>query len=129
MSAARLPQLLRRSGDELGIPARFLLAVRLTNDEELRALNRRFAGIDETTDVLAFPAGAPPAGRERQVGDIALSVERALSQSADGPAELRLLAVHGLLHCIGHDHHEASAAAAMTAATRRLLPGERVPDL
>ena len=44
-------------------------------------------------------------------------------------AELRLLAVHGLLHCLGHDHATAEQAAAMTAATRALLPDQAVPDL
>jgi ssRNA-specific RNase YbeY (16S rRNA maturation enzyme) len=42
---------------------------------------------------------------------------------------MRLLAVHGLLHCLGHDHGEAAAAAAMTALTRQLLPGQDVPTL
>ena len=57
--------------------ARASLAVRLTDDDELRALNARFLGIDTPTDVLAFPAGEPD-----RVGDIAISVERALDQAA-----------------------------------------------
>jgi probable rRNA maturation factor len=106
--------------------------VRLTDDAELRALNRRFLGMDEPTDVLAFPAAVP---REREhadaqrVGDIAISVERALAQADDAVDELRLLSVHGLLHCLGHDHGNRDDAAAMTAATRRLLPDQAVPDL
>ena len=106
------------------MPAQAGLNVRLTDDAELRTLNARFAGDDKPTDVLAFPGGEP--GR---VGDVAISVERALEQSAEGPAELRLLAVHGLLHCLGHDHGDPASAAAMTAATRRLLPGQEIPDL
>jgi len=98
--------------------------VRLTNDAELRDLNERFLGVDAPTDVLAFPAGE----RDR-VGDVAISVERALGQAPDGIAELRLLAVHGLLHCLGHDHALPEPAAVMTAATRMLLPGADVPDL
>ncbi len=101
------------------------LTVRLADDAELRALNARFLGVDAPTDVLAFPAGE----RDR-AGDIAISVERAIAQGADDPAaELRLLAVHGLLHCLGHDHGAPEEAAAMTAWTRRLLPGQPVPDL
>ena len=122
--AAGLGRLLRRCGDELDVPVRASLAVRLTDDAELRALNAGFAGTDAATDVLAFPADE--AGR---VGDIAVSVERALDQAVDGAAELRLLAVHGLLHCLGHDHADAAGAAAMSAATRRLLPGQSVPEL
>ncbi len=125
---AALGPLLRASGDALGVRPRASLAVRLADDAELRALNGRFLGSDTPTDVLAFPAGET--GR---VGDIAISVERAVAQDAqsgaDGAAELRLLAVHGLLHCLGHDHGQAERAAAMTTATRALLPGQTVPDL
>lgn len=121
--AAALAPLLRRSGDILGIPPRASLAVRLTDDVEMARLNERFRGADGATDVLAFPGELP-----RHVGDIAVSVERAQRQP-DGAAELRLLAVHGLLHCLGHDHADAAGAAAMTAATRRLLPAQVVPEL
>ena len=82
-------------------------------------------GVDEPTDVLAFPSG-----EDGYVGDIAISVERAAAQSPVAVAdELRLLAVHGLLHCLGHDHDTASAARRMTEETRRLLPGRSVPEL
>ena len=120
-----LAPLLRRSGDALGVPSRSGLAVRLTDDEELRRLNRLHAGVDAATDVLAFPGD----GRG-WVGDIAISVERARAQSpASPPAELRLLAVHGLLHCLGLDHDQPERAALMTSETRRLLPEQDVPDL
>jgi len=122
--AADLGPLLRRSGDVLGVPPRSGLALRLADDPELRALNARHAGTDRATDVLAFP------GERGWVGDIAISVPRACGQNPSDPAaELRLLAVHGLLHCLGHDHGDPSSAARMTAETRRLLPGEPVPDL
>ncbi len=123
---AALGALLRRSGDALGVAARAALTVRLTDDDELRALNARFLGIDTPTDVLAFPTDEP-----QLVGDVAISVERALRQAADGDgaAELRLLAVHGLLHCLGHDHGSDDQAAAMTAATRTLLPDQAIPAL
>ena len=115
---------MRNSGDALGVGARDSLALRLTDDAELSALNARFLGVDAPTDVLAFPAGEP--GR---VGDIAISVERAVAQDpgGDGVAELRLLAVHGLLHCLGHDHGSRAEAAAMTTATRALLPARSCP--
>jgi rRNA maturation RNase YbeY len=122
--AAELGPLLRRCGESLAVPARAGLTVRLTDDAELAGLNARFRGVESPTDVLAFPAGEP--GR---VGDVAISVDRALGQAEDGVAELRLLAVHGLLHCLGHDHADPAGAAAMTAETRRLLPGQAVPEL
>jgi probable rRNA maturation factor len=121
---ARLGALLRECGDRLDVPVRASLSVRLTDDAELQDLNARFLGIDAPTDVLAFPAG-----ERARVGDVAISVERAVDQAPDGVAEIRLLAVHGLLHCLGHDHALPEPAAAMTAATRMLLPGAEVPDL
>lgn len=124
VAEARLGPLLRACGDQLDVPARASLSVRLTGDAELRDLNARFLGSDAPTDVLAFPAD-----ERARVGDVAISVERAMSQAADGVAELRLLAVHGLLHCLGHDHALPEPAAAMTAATRSLLPGAEIPDL
>jgi probable rRNA maturation factor len=121
---ARLGPLLRRAGDLLGVPARAGLAVRLTDDAELRALNSRHAGEDHPTDVLSFP------GEGSWVGDIAISVAQARAgNSRDPSAELRLLAVHGLLHCRGHDHDTPDGAARMTAETRRLLGGQQVPEL
>jgi probable rRNA maturation factor len=106
------------------VPARASFTVRLTDDAELEELNRRYLGIAAPTDVLAFPGDGL-----RHVGDVAISVERAMEQSHDPVAELRLLAVHGLLHCLGHDHAAAADARRMTEATRLLLPGQDVPAL
>jgi len=84
-------------------------AVCLISDRRMRALNREFRGIDRTTDVLSFPAG-PAAGPEgdRVLGDVAVSVPTAERQAhAAGHSlerELRILALHGYLHLLGHDH-------------------------
>ena len=121
---ARLGTLLRACGDRLEVGSRLSLCVRLTGDVELRDLNGRFLGVDGPTDVLAFPSDDP-----HRIGDVAISVERAMAQSLDVTAELRLLAVHGLLHCLGHDHGEPGPALRMTALTRTLLPGAEVPEL
>jgi probable rRNA maturation factor len=124
VSDARLGPLLRACGDQLGVGSRSGLCVRVTGDVELRDLNGRFLGVDAPTDVLAFPSDD-----RHRVGDVAISVERALAQSSDGVAEVRLLAVHGLLHCLGHDHGHPGPARRMTALTRTLLPGAAVPEL
>jgi probable rRNA maturation factor len=124
VAEARLGTLLRACGDRLEVGSRPSLSVRLTGDVELRDLNGRFLGVDAPTDVLAFPSDDP-----HRIGDVAISVERAMAQSSDGTAELRLLAVHGLLHCLGHDHGEPGPALRMTALTRTLLPGAEVPEL
>jgi probable rRNA maturation factor len=121
---ARLGPLLRACGDRLNVGSRSSVCLRLTGDVELRDLNRSFLGVDAPTDVLAFPSDDP-----HRVGDVAISVERAVAQASDGAAELRLLAVHGLLHCLGHDHGDPGPALRMTALTRALLPGAEVPEL
>lgn len=95
------------------------LSVLLTGDARVRELNRAHRGRDKATDVLSFPSG------ERAfLGDIAISVDTARKQAAayDAPLqnELNRLLIHGLLHLLGHDHHEAGERAVMEAEERRL---------
>jgi probable rRNA maturation factor len=75
----------------------------LTDDRELKRLNRIFFGKDYATDVLSFPSGEP-----NSLGEIAISVERARAQATERghetEQELRILMLHGLLHLLGHDH-------------------------
>lgn len=126
------------------------VTVVLSDDDELVDLNREHLGHDEPTDVLSFPmleAGAfdlsgakPPAARRTvrgrtHIGDIAISVERAIEQAEQGRGgqtgdvrwsaadELRLLLTHGTLHLCGWDHAEPDEEAAMRALERRLLGG------
>ncbi|HKB27448.1 MAG TPA: rRNA maturation RNase YbeY [Candidatus Limnocylindrales bacterium] len=135
-----------------GAPAPASVTVVLTDDLELTDLNRAHMGIDGPTDVLSFPmlaADSFPAGRARRrsgpgrreprthIGDIAISVERAMEQADQGrggqtgdvrwsPAdELRLLVVHGTLHLCGFDHVDRADEAAMRALERRLLEAAR----
>jgi len=81
----------------------------LSDDKKLQQLNRDFLGIDAPTDVLSFPADfTDPDSLHRYLGDIIISVPRALAQAPDNqntPAkELILLTVHGTLHLLGYDH-------------------------
>lgn len=82
------------------------LGVRFTSDREMRRLNRTYRGKDYPTDVLSFPGESTPEGVH--VGDVVISVPVARRQAAEAdhsPArELRLLLLHGVLHCLGHDH-------------------------
>jgi probable rRNA maturation factor len=76
----------------------------ITNDEELRRLNRQFRKKDYATDVLSFPA-LEPAG---VLGEIAISFERAKQQAAEHRhavgQEIGILMLHGVLHLLGMDH-------------------------
>lgn len=82
------------------------VTVLVTTSRELRTLNRRFGGKDKATDVLSFPAKmALPL---RFAGDVAISADIA-SQNAGRLGhsvveEIKILALHGLLHLAGHDH-------------------------
>ena len=81
----------------------------LSDDKKLHQLNRDFLGIDAPTDVLSFPADfTDPDSLHRYLGDIIISVPRALAQAPDNQntpeKELILLTVHGTLHLLGYDH-------------------------
>jgi probable rRNA maturation factor len=109
----------------------------LSDDAELAELNREHMGKRGPTDVLSFPVFDPafplPPRRRPHLGDIVISVERAVEQASEGrggqtsdvawsPAdEMRLLVTHGALHICGWDHAEPDEEAAMRALERRLL--------
>ena len=110
-----------------------LAVLTLTSDDHLLEYNRRYRGLDEPTDVLAFASQeepkdqrfqAPP-GTEHWLGDIVISLQRARVQAktAGHPMheEVRLLAVHGLLHLLGYDHATAADERKMVALTQRIL--------
>jgi len=85
------------------------LTIVLTDDAQLRELNRDYIGIDAPTDVLSFPASeTDPETARRYLGDILISVSRAATQAQTAghtlEAEVQLLVIHGTLHLLGHDH-------------------------
>jgi probable rRNA maturation factor len=128
-----LKVVLQTAARTLKLPDDTVTVVTLTGDEQLREYNRRYRGLDEPTDVLAFAAReeptdprfqAPP-GTQDWLGDIVISLPRAREQAREAGHpindEVRLLAVHGLLHLRGYDHAEPSEEVAMTALTNRIL--------
>lgn len=78
------------------------LGVRFVGDREMRRANRHFRGQDQPTDVLSF------SGEEGHLGDILISVPTARRQAGAAghgvDRELKVLLLHGILHCLGHDH-------------------------
>ncbi len=87
------------------------LSVVLTSDVKIRELNRRFAQIDRTTDVLAFSDGSRnPETGQIYYGDVTIALPIAMQQAKQAnqtlAAELSLLTVHGVLHLLGHDHQD-----------------------
>ena len=102
------------------------LSVVLTDNRRIRKLNRDYLGVDAPTDVLSFPASEPdPETGARYMGDILISVPYAAygARKAGHPleSELQLLAVHGVLHLLGHDHAKPKEKAKMWKAQHEIL--------
>ena len=142
--------------DAAGAPSPASIGLILSSDSELAELNEAHMGKHGPTDVLSFPllppaaypghpgkapdegvapgeAFALPPGIRTHLGDIVVSVERAMDQAAAGRGgqtgdvrwdardELRLLVTHGVLHVCGWDHAEPAEEASMRALERDLL--------
>ncbi len=158
VGAAGLARAIAATLDAAGAPAPASIGLILADDRELASLNEAHLGHDGPTDVLSFPLltpgdfpphdGAParevrpvgpvmrfvlPPGRRPHLGDIVVSVERAIEQARAGrggwtgdkrwsPAdELRLLVIHGALHVCGWDHADPAEQAAMRRLEERLV--------
>ena len=87
------------------------LSIAIVSDRRMRALNRQFRGKDAVTDVLSFPSDPSTslrAGEPRFLGDIVIaagvSAKQAKAAGHTIQTEVRVLALHGLLHLIGYDH-------------------------
>jgi probable rRNA maturation factor len=125
VSEAALESFLRRASREAGVEGS--VHVLITGNREVQALNRRYRGKDQPTDVLSFPAPAGLPGK--LAGDLAISAEMAaasakmLGHSVD--QELRTLILHGLLHLAGYDHE--TDAGVMERKERRLRRSLKLP--
>jgi probable rRNA maturation factor len=85
--------------------------VLVTTSAAVRALNRRFRSETKATDVLSFPAASSISkfrNAAKLAGEIAISADIALKNSfrLGHPAaqEVKILALHGILHLAGFDH-------------------------
>jgi len=99
--------------------ARGQVTVALVPDRRIQELNRNFRRVNTATDVLSFPADEP-----ETLGDVVIArgVARRQARGAghDFPTELRVLALHGLLHLLGYDHeHDGGRMARLEARLRR----------
>ncbi len=138
LSGAALAKAIAAALAAAGAPAPASIGLILSDDAELAELNAAHLGGSGPTDVLSFPLApspdfALPPGRRPHLGDIVVSVERAIEQAEGGsggqtgdvrwsPAdELRLLVTHGALHICGLDHADPAEEAAMRTLEQRLL--------
>jgi probable rRNA maturation factor len=86
--------------------ARGNVTIAVVPDARVRALNREYRKKNQNTDVLSFPADGPPSGGPF-LGDVVIAAGVARRQARDAghtlQTELRILALHGLLHLLGYD--------------------------
>jgi probable rRNA maturation factor len=150
---ALLARVAARALDAAGAPSPASLGLILSADAELASLNTEHRGESGPTDVLSFPLLPPsafpdhpgraavspgppfvlPPGARVHLGDIVVSVERAIAQAEEGRGgqtgnvrwsaadELRLLVTHGVLHICGWDHADPVEERAMRTLEQHLL--------
>lgn len=120
---------------EAGSVENYEVSVLLTDNEEIRSLNKKYRNVDNATDVLSFPLFEENDDSEEPLyfneteeiilGDIIISVEKALEQSEDfGHSflrELSYLLVHGILHLLGYDHETKEDKKAMRLMEEQIL--------
>lgn len=110
-----------------GHPRAGEVRVRIVDDAEMAAQHEEFAGIPGTTDVLTFDMSGEPDARGVLLLDVDITVcldEAARQGAKRGHAaedELLLYALHGVLHCLGHDDHDDDAYREMHAAEDEIL--------
>ena len=105
------------------------VAIRLSNDGEVRELNRTFRGKDTPTNVLSFPAPADESSShfadEPSMGDIILALETVQREAEiDGKkfeSHVAHLVIHGVLHLAGFDHEEHEDAEEMESLEIEVL--------
>ena len=104
--------------------------VLVTNSAALRSLNQRFRDQNKTTDVLSFPVASSPSQSrkgEKLAGEVAISADIALKNAfrLGHPAalEVKILALHGILHLAGFDHERDNGEMARKEAELRRALG------
>ena len=92
------------------------LAISIVDESRMSELHEEWMNLKGPTDVLSFPMDElePHSPLPGIVGDIVLCPQFAEAQAKDGlEAELQLLTIHGVLHCLGYDHAEPAEERAM----------------
>jgi probable rRNA maturation factor len=105
------------------------IAIVLTDDSEIRELNRTWRKQDKPTNVLSFPAAG---SGDKHLGDIVIAFETVAREAkAENKAiehHLAHLAVHGYLHLLGHDHDDDNQAEEMERLETAILARLGIAD-
>ena len=108
----------------------FEVSITLTDEETVHLLNKKYRGIDSTTDVLSFPFNDFSQTEIKKdeylvLGDIVINVKRAAEQAEQyGHSlnrELAFLTAHSMLHLLGYDHMEKSEEEIMFKKQEEIL--------
>jgi probable rRNA maturation factor len=133
--ATRAPGLGRWLASIAPARARGTMTIAIVSDGRVQQLNRRYRRKDVPTDVLSFPASAErlrrgkPPGERGYLGDVVIAAGVARRQAKQAghslQHELRVLALHGLLHLLGYDHERDAGRMARVEARLRRRGGLR----
>ena len=119
------------------IPKNLEVSVVLTNDEDIRELNRDYRGKDKPTNVLSFPQEVDLSTMKHLdacvlLGDIVLSIDtiqhEIMQQQKLMHHHLAHLIVHSTLHLIGYDHETDSDAELMESLEVDILHQHKIPN-
>jgi probable rRNA maturation factor len=107
LSLSNLERFVLRARRAAGL--RDMVNVLVTNNSEMKSLNRQFLGKDKPTDVLSFPAAPAAHSQSKRVaGEVAISADIARQNAArlghSVADEVKILVLHGILHLAGYDH-------------------------
>jgi probable rRNA maturation factor len=107
--------------------ARGEVTIAILPDAKVKRLNSVYRRINRATDVLSFPMSPEPLARCPVLGDIVIARDMARKQAEKlGHSvliELRVLALHGLLHLLGYDHENDNGRMARLEARLRRKAG------
>ena len=115
---------------------RMEIGIVLTNDAEIRNLNRTWRGQDKATNVLSFPGDTETELPDAPIllGDVVIALETAAREvdqdhmAASLADHLAHLIVHGVLHLLGYDHEIDSEAEEMELLETELLAKLGIPN-
>ena len=98
---------------------KFELLIRLVSPVEIQVLNKEYRNKNQVTNVLSFQSDIPDEVEESILGDVVICVDVVREEALVGDKKfadhLTHMAVHGILHLIGHDHEDTTSAYKMEA--------------
>lgn len=129
LAEAVIAAAIEQSGAKLADAAE--VSILLCDDAFIADLNRKWRGLDKSTNVLSFPSGGDPASSPI-LGDIVIAFETADREARESGKPLRdhvaHLLAHGFLHLIGYDHEDEAEAEEMESAERGALARLGIAD-